>query len=52
MSYTEGVTKRDILKIYKALQHDSNEDDRHVKEKWELKTITVIIVNEYWEDTF
>lgn len=52
MSFTEEKTKKGVIsKIYKALQHESNDNNMDVKEKWELET-NIIIGDEKWEETF
>lgn len=52
IAYTEGETKKGIIsKLYKVLQHESNNNNLDVKEKWELEA-NIIITDEKWEETF
>lgn len=52
MSFTKEKTKKGaISNIYKALQHDSDDSNMKVKEKWELES-NIIITDEEWEETF
>lgn len=37
MAFTEGETKKGVIfKLYKAVQHESNNNNLNLKEKWEL----------------
>lgn len=48
----EGQTKKGlILKIYEVLQHEGNNDNMDVKEKWELQA-NITISDEDLEETF
>lgn len=52
LSLKEGQTKKGlILKIYELLQHEGNDYNMDVKEKWELQT-NITISDEDLEETF
>lgn len=52
-SMMEGEeTKKGIIsKMYKALQHESNDNYMDIKAKWELEA-NIIMTDEKWEETF
>lgn len=51
-SFSEDKSKKGVIsKIYKALQHESDDNNLDIKEKWELEA-NIIISEEEWEETF